>query len=119
VSIRLLCGERDSILYLQVAARQRHIAESGKTFHGHVYTEITPRAQPSCQHLWPLSSLPQAQTSIKAMTMHVLSPMHQQVVNLSGIRQAWGVCGLDMVFGVGVEDYDLSNSEHLLAGGRR
>jgi len=37
VSIRLLCGERDSILYLQVAARQRHIAESGKTFHGHVY----------------------------------------------------------------------------------
>jgi len=39
VSIRLLCGERDSILYLQVAARQRHIAESGKTFHGHVYYE--------------------------------------------------------------------------------
>jgi len=31
--------------------------------------------------------------------IHVLSPMHQQVVN--GIMQAWRVCGLDMLFGVG------------------
>jgi len=52
-----------------------------------------------------LSRLPQAQISIKTSThlttMHVLSPMHQQVVNLSGIMQAWRVCGLHMVFRVG------------------
>ena len=36
VNTRSSCGERDCILYLQVAARQRHIVGTGQTFRGHV-----------------------------------------------------------------------------------
>jgi len=41
VNIRSLCGESKCILSLQVAARQQHIAGSGKTFRGHVYVPLS------------------------------------------------------------------------------
>jgi len=62
-----------------------------------------------------------ARTSIKTAThlttMHFLSPMYQHVLDLSGIMQAWCMCRLNTVFGVGVDGYGLSNSEYFLAGG--
>ena len=64
------------------------------------YTEISPRTQPSYQHSCPFYASGKLKSQSRPVTIHVLSPMHQDVVNLCrpGACAGW---------------------IHFLAGGRR